>query len=183
MGSHFGVEEFTQFRTYFCGDWDVHWGCGVLTHGHMGDQGPENHGMTTKRTFAKWEKLCSWSFCLGGNGHRIRGGGTWMALVLVSSFSRCSGKGAKKLQTRSSQNVAPGWPCPQGCFKPFPEVYSLDQRGSRGLGRAQSSILETRTGVFLKPAPLVLLVTSFQGSYPCVLLFGFFFLGLPVLNL
>ena len=27
MGSHFGVGEFTtRFRTYFSGDWDVHWG-------------------------------------------------------------------------------------------------------------------------------------------------------------
>ena len=25
----------THFRTYFSGDWDVHWGYGVLTHGHM----------------------------------------------------------------------------------------------------------------------------------------------------
>ena len=24
-----------HFRTYFSGDWDVHWGCGVLTHGQM----------------------------------------------------------------------------------------------------------------------------------------------------
>ena len=29
MGSHFGVGEFTtHFRTYFSGDWDVHWGYG-----------------------------------------------------------------------------------------------------------------------------------------------------------
>ena len=27
LGSHFGVGEFTtHFRTYFSGDWDVHWG-------------------------------------------------------------------------------------------------------------------------------------------------------------
>ena len=25
----------THFRTYFSGDWDVHWGYGVLTHSHM----------------------------------------------------------------------------------------------------------------------------------------------------
>ena len=25
----------THFRTSFGGDWDVHWGYGVLTHGHM----------------------------------------------------------------------------------------------------------------------------------------------------
>ena len=24
----------THFRTYCIGDWDVHWGCGILTHGH-----------------------------------------------------------------------------------------------------------------------------------------------------
>ena len=29
LGSHFGVSEFTtHFRTYFSGDWDVHWGYG-----------------------------------------------------------------------------------------------------------------------------------------------------------
>ena len=39
LGSHFGVGEFaTHFRTYFS-DWiesDVHWGYGILTHGHFG---------------------------------------------------------------------------------------------------------------------------------------------------
>ena len=30
-----------HFRTYFGGNWDVHWGItGVLTHGHMDKQGP-----------------------------------------------------------------------------------------------------------------------------------------------
>ena len=29
MGSHFGVG--APFRTYFSGDWDVHWGYGLLT--------------------------------------------------------------------------------------------------------------------------------------------------------
>ena len=24
-----------HFRTYFSGDWDVHWGHGILTHGHV----------------------------------------------------------------------------------------------------------------------------------------------------
>ena len=33
---HFGVGEFTtHFRTYFSVDWDVHWGYGILTHGHI----------------------------------------------------------------------------------------------------------------------------------------------------
>ena len=37
---HFGVGEFTtHFRTYFCGNWDVHWGYGGLTHGHIFGQG------------------------------------------------------------------------------------------------------------------------------------------------
>ena len=31
----------TQFRTYFSGDWDVHWKHGVLTHGHVKNKGPE----------------------------------------------------------------------------------------------------------------------------------------------
>ena len=36
MVSHFGVGVFTtHFRPYFSGDWDVHWGYGLLTHGHM----------------------------------------------------------------------------------------------------------------------------------------------------
>ena len=36
MGSHFVVGEFaTPFRTYFSGDWDVRWGYGILTHGHI----------------------------------------------------------------------------------------------------------------------------------------------------
>ena len=30
----------TQFRTYFSGDWDVHWGYGILTHGHMSARHP-----------------------------------------------------------------------------------------------------------------------------------------------
>ena len=25
----------THFRTYFSGDWDVHWGYWILTHGHL----------------------------------------------------------------------------------------------------------------------------------------------------
>ena len=25
----------THFRTYFSGDWEIHWGCGILTHGQM----------------------------------------------------------------------------------------------------------------------------------------------------
>ena len=25
----------THFRTYFSGDWNVHWGYGILTHGHF----------------------------------------------------------------------------------------------------------------------------------------------------
>ena len=25
----------TDFRTYFSGDWDVHWGYGLLTHSHL----------------------------------------------------------------------------------------------------------------------------------------------------
>ena len=32
MGSHFRVGALV----YFSGDWDVHWGYGVLTHSHMG---------------------------------------------------------------------------------------------------------------------------------------------------
>ena len=33
---HFGVGEFTtHVRTHFSGDWDVHWGHGLLTRGHV----------------------------------------------------------------------------------------------------------------------------------------------------
>ena len=36
MGSHFGgFRCTTHFRTYFSGDWDVHWGYRLLTEGHM----------------------------------------------------------------------------------------------------------------------------------------------------
>ena len=37
LGSHFGgLGEFTaHFRTVFGGDWDAHWGYGVLTHGDI----------------------------------------------------------------------------------------------------------------------------------------------------
>ena len=34
MGSHFGGAP-PHFRTYFRGDWDVYWGCGLLTHGRI----------------------------------------------------------------------------------------------------------------------------------------------------
>ena len=34
MGSHFGVGA-PPILVYFSGDWDVHWGYGILTHGHM----------------------------------------------------------------------------------------------------------------------------------------------------
>ena len=34
MGSHFGVGA-PPILVYVGGDWDVHWGYGVLTHGHM----------------------------------------------------------------------------------------------------------------------------------------------------
>ena len=30
----------THFRTYFWGDWDVHWGYGILTRGHVGKEPP-----------------------------------------------------------------------------------------------------------------------------------------------
>ena len=34
MGSHFGVGAPPIF-VYLSGDWDVHWGYGILTHGHI----------------------------------------------------------------------------------------------------------------------------------------------------
>ena len=34
MGSHFGVGA-PPILVYFSGDWDVHWGYGILTHGHI----------------------------------------------------------------------------------------------------------------------------------------------------
>ena len=34
MGSHFEVGA-PPILVYFSGDWDVHWGYGILTHGHM----------------------------------------------------------------------------------------------------------------------------------------------------
>ena len=35
MGSHSGVGAPPIFRAYFSGDWDVHWGYGLLTHGPL----------------------------------------------------------------------------------------------------------------------------------------------------
>ena len=35
MGSHFGVGA-PPILVYFSGDWDVHWGYGILTHGQFG---------------------------------------------------------------------------------------------------------------------------------------------------
>ena len=35
MGCHFGVGA-PPILVCFSGDWDVHWGYGVLTHGHIG---------------------------------------------------------------------------------------------------------------------------------------------------
>ena len=37
FGTPFWDRLLTRFRTYFSGDWDVHWGYGVFTHGYMGD--------------------------------------------------------------------------------------------------------------------------------------------------
>ena len=34
MGSHFGIGA-PPILVYLSGDWDVHWGYGVLTHGQM----------------------------------------------------------------------------------------------------------------------------------------------------
>ena len=49
LGSHFGQGEFTtHFRTHFSGDWDVHWGYGILTHGHIA------------MTFKRWNSLSGW---------------------------------------------------------------------------------------------------------------------------
>ena len=36
MGSHFGVGA-PSILVYFSGDWDVHWGYGILPHGHLGE--------------------------------------------------------------------------------------------------------------------------------------------------
>ena len=36
MGSHFGGKCTTHVRNYLSGDWDVHWGYGVLTHSQLG---------------------------------------------------------------------------------------------------------------------------------------------------
>ena len=37
MGSHFGVGA-PPMLLYFSGFWDVHWGCWILTHGHVGSR-------------------------------------------------------------------------------------------------------------------------------------------------
>ena len=48
LGSHFGGGGFSCirqfFRTYFSGDWDVHWGVsGILTYGHMNQPTPVDY--------------------------------------------------------------------------------------------------------------------------------------------
>ena len=39
----------THFRTYFRGDWDVHWGYGILTHSHMAISFPSAVGGQSTR--------------------------------------------------------------------------------------------------------------------------------------
>ena len=46
-------------RTYFTGDWGVHWGYGVLTHGHMENWGNSGFGDRVGRTMFAFVP-CSW---------------------------------------------------------------------------------------------------------------------------
>ena len=54
----------THFRTYFSGDWDVHWRYGILTHGHMPKPSGEFHncrGLQPPSTLAwcmRWRWVC-----------------------------------------------------------------------------------------------------------------------------
>ena len=47
MGSHFGVGA-PPILVYFSGDWEVHWGYRLLTHGRIGNQ------RTTPKSRGKW---------------------------------------------------------------------------------------------------------------------------------
>ena len=55
------VGEFTNhFRTCFSGDWDVHWGCGKLTHSQLSDA---------------YASRLARAYVLGAAGHKVHGGG------------------------------------------------------------------------------------------------------------
>ena len=49
MGSYFGVGAPLMF-VYFSGDWDVHWGYGSLTHGHIVKEHTEQHPTSNSGT-------------------------------------------------------------------------------------------------------------------------------------
>ena len=71
----------THFRTYFSGDWDVHWGYGVLTHGHMGlsQKGTLTFGGWRSdlnglpQSHAQVKSLGFLHFCAGGVSVKILG--------------------------------------------------------------------------------------------------------------
>ena len=48
MGSHFGVGA-PPILVYSSGDWDVHWGYGLLTHGHTSNRQKTGVSMLDRR--------------------------------------------------------------------------------------------------------------------------------------
>ena len=61
LGSHFQVGEFTtHFRTYFSGDWDVHWGNGdqngTLVSGNMDQNLRSSGSLTLTHTQMGWSE-------------------------------------------------------------------------------------------------------------------------------
>ena len=56
MGSHFGVG--APILVYFSGDWDVHWGYGILTHGQLKPLGASKNQTKIPASFSAVEAVC-----------------------------------------------------------------------------------------------------------------------------
>ena len=55
-----GIGEFTShFRTCFSGDWDVHWGYGIFSHGQVGVAQTSNRGYAGLSRFFGYAKVPS----------------------------------------------------------------------------------------------------------------------------
>ena len=82
MGSHFrGFRSTAHFRTYFSGDWDVHWGNGALTHGHLF---PPGGGVKTLYPCLgelqnRWQMLMAICFRRGRGGQKRADLSCWVS--------------------------------------------------------------------------------------------------------
>ena len=66
MGSHVGTGA-PPILVYFSGDWDVHWGNGVLTHGHI-------LWMVAKSTWKPWDTIGCWYVVGASSFQSVLGG-------------------------------------------------------------------------------------------------------------